>query len=422
MSNTILGIQGTRFTINGDLVYREIPNSNPMAHGLLMNARFIQGVFDDARDPSRFARFGRDQWDPDANTDALIAALPEWHRYGLRAFTVGFQGGAPRNTIPNREIENNPFGEDGKRIDPKYLDRMDRLIRAADAAGMIAIVSFFYEGQAQRMRDGRAFRDATITASRFLRENGYTNVIIEVANEHEVGQFRDHPVISDPESMALLIDLAREESGGIPVGCSGGGGRAFPQVVEASDVTLIHGNSLTRQRYANFIRRVREWAPDKPILCNEDSHALGQLKVAFATSTSWGYFNSVMKQEPPADWGVQPGDDRFFAHRMAEGIGIPCEPIPVEEQFLLCGLEPHRHYQNQRWIRLPCLYPEQVDHVDFLRNGELCDQCFDEPFMVHWNSNFKQSGVESHPSDQEWKARIHLRSGEILERTVACGF
>ncbi|MCC5806944.1 MAG: hypothetical protein JJU00_11515 [Opitutales bacterium] len=418
MSKTTLGIQGTRFTINGELVYSEIPKSNPIAHGLLMNARFIQGVFDDAADPSRFIRWGRDRWDPEANTDDLIAALPEWYRYGLRAFTVGFQGGGPVYTIPNPGIDNNPFGEDGKRIDPKYLARMDRLIRAADALGMVVIVSYFYNGQAQRMRDGRAFRDATITASRFLKENGYTNVMIEVANENEIGQFRTRPVISNEESMVLLMDLARTESGGMPVGCSGGGGTAFPQIVKASDVVLIHGNGLSRQCYYNLIHRVQSLAPGRPVLCNEDSHAIGQLKVAYATGTSWGYYNNFSKQEPPTNWGVLPGDDQFFAHRMAEGIGIPLDPVPEADQFVLQGLEPETEYQGKRWIRLACLYPEAVDFVEFLRNGKHYYTCYDEPFMVDWHCNYSQGAVETQSDDNEWSARIHLRSGEILERSA----
>ena len=60
--------------------------------------RFIQGIFDDKADASRFERFGR-HFDPEENTASLIAALPEWYAHGLRAFTVGFQGGGPCFTM-----------------------------------------------------------------------------------------------------------------------------------------------------------------------------------------------------------------------------------------------------------------------------------------------------------------------------------
>ncbi len=181
MPHTHLSISGEKFLINGSLTYSEIAGSKPGAHGLLMNARFIQGIFDDKTDPARFARFGCTVWDPERNTDDLIAALPEWYSHGLRAFTVGLQGGGPCFTVNNLTIHNNPFGEDGTQLDLAYAARLDRLIRGADAAGMAVIVSYFYGDQTRRLRDGRAVRAAVTTASRFLREGGYTNVIIEVA-------------------------------------------------------------------------------------------------------------------------------------------------------------------------------------------------------------------------------------------------
>ncbi|MEZ4655970.1 MAG: hypothetical protein R2911_00185 [Caldilineaceae bacterium] len=54
MPQTSLSVQGEQFLINGRLTYAEIDDSNPNAHGLLMNARFIQGVFDDKAGPGPF--------------------------------------------------------------------------------------------------------------------------------------------------------------------------------------------------------------------------------------------------------------------------------------------------------------------------------------------------------------------------------
>ena len=258
MTNTKLNIKGKKFYINDKLTYSDIDDSNPEAHGLLMNARFIQGIFDDKADRSRFNRFGR-EFDPDKNTDDLIEALPNWYNYGLRAFTVGFQGGGPCYTTDNKTIHNNPYGKDGKKLDPDYAERMDRLIRAADEAGMVVIVSFFYGDQARRLKDGQAVINAVKTASHFLRDNNYTNVIIEVANEHNIGAFDDHPIIQTAEGISALIDIARDESGGLPVGSSGGGGYINQEVAAASDVVLIHGNGQTRQNLYNMIQQVREW-------------------------------------------------------------------------------------------------------------------------------------------------------------------
>jgi hypothetical protein len=418
MGKTVLEIRGEDFYINGRKVYSEIEGSNPAAHGLLMNARFIQGIFDDRADRSRFNRFGR-EFDPDRNTDELIAALPEWYKYGLRAFTVGFQGGGPCFTMMQdlRSIDNNPFGEDGLRLDPAYAERMDRLIRAADEIGMVVIVSFLYAWQLHRLRDGKAVLNAVRTASRFLREGGYTNVIVEVANEHNI-QGNGHPLVYTPEGMVALLEIARRESGGMPVGCSGTGDFIDEEVCRESDVILIHGNGLTRQQFYNNIRQVRLWAPGKPVVCNEDSQAIGNMQVAFRLHASWGYYNNMTKQEPPVHWGITRGEDRFFAWRMAEGIGIKLPPIPEEEQYYLQGLEPDMEYGGKRWIRLSSLYPEKIDFVEFYRNGELVYISYDEPFSVNFRQNWLQDAWQTGAEDKEWKAVVHLKGGKTLVKVA----
>ena len=237
-----------------------------------------------------------------------------------------------------------------------------------------------------------------------------------MANELNIGPFRDHhPLIYQPEGMATLIDLARQESGGLPVGCSGSGGYSNREVAEASDVILIHGNGCSRQRFYNLIQTVKSWNLGRPIVTNEDSQAIGQLEVAFKTRTSWGYYNNMTKQEPPADWSITKGEDTFFARRMAEGLGIALPPMPEEEQYYLQGLEPQMTYDGQRWLRLASLYPETVDYVDFYRNGELVYTAYDEPFSVNFHSNWRQGGVDAVAGDA-WKAVVHLRNGDVLER------
>jgi hypothetical protein len=418
MAETQVAIDGEKILINGKLTYSEIESSREEAHGLLMNARFIQGIFDDKENPQRFARWGQSEWSAMAHTQRLVAALPEWYPFGLRAFTVGFQGGGPCFTVNNNSIVNNPFGQDGKTLDADYAKRMDTLIKGADAAGMVVIVSFFYGAQTRHLKDGKSIRNAVTTASRFLREGGYTNVIVEVANEMNIGSFSQHPIVREPEGMATLLDLAREESGGLPCGCSGGGGYRNREVAEASDVILIHGNGCTRQRYYNMVQEVKGWGLARPIVCNEDSQAIGQLEVAYKTNTSWGYYNNMTKQEPPAAWGVTAGEDTFFAHRMAKGLGITVDDIVREDQYYLQGLEPNLEYDGQRWLRLASLYPETISYVDFYRNGELYYTAYDEPFPVHFETNWRQGSIAVQSDDREWKAVVHLADGQVVEKVV----
>jgi len=415
MSKTRVSIDGIDFLINGKKTYSDISGSNPENHGLLWNARFIQGIFDDKANPERFARFGFDKWDPEAQTDRLIEALPEWYKYGLRAFSVGLQGGGPCFTIDNLTINNNPFSDDGTTIDPAYLNRLDRLIRAADEIGMVVIVTYFYGDQVRRIKDGIGVRNAVKTASNFLRDKKYTNTIINVSNEMDIPANSCHKIIQEPEGMAYLIDFAREESGGMLVGCSGGGGFRNREISESSDIVLIHGNNQTRQHLYNMISDIKKWTPDKPIVCNEDSNAIGQIKVAEMTHTSWGYYNNMTKQEPPTNWVILPGEDTFFALRMALAIGIEVELPPEEDQFYMQGLEPHMEYEGKRWLRIASLYPEKIDYVEFFKNNKLYYTAFDEPFSVHFLQTWKQGSVEYQENDA-WTAFIYLRDGRVIKK------
>ena len=417
---TKLSIDGEKLKINGRLIYSEITGNSPDVHGLMMNARFIQGIFDDSKKPEQYARFGWDKWDPERHTDELIRALPEWYSYGLRAFTAGLQGGMPVFTIDNSEISNNPFSDDGLAIDPAYLGRLDRLIRAADETGMIVIVSLLYQGQSPGMKTGLTIPNAVKTASRWLGDQKYTNIIIETANEHTVGNFRNRPVVSDPESMAALMEISRQASGGIPVGCSGGGLEMRREVAEASDIILIHGNNSRRQSYYGFVKKVKSWELNRPIICNEDSPCFTNLDAAVDNQTSWGYYNNLSKQEPPANWGIANAEDLFFARRMAYRVGIKVPPLTEEEQFVLDGVTGRYELNGERWIRLSAEFPEQINCVDFFLNEKHVDRAYDEPFYVNYVNTWTQLGSKTKAGDK-WKAVIRLRDGRVLERRAEVG-
>ena len=408
---TRLSIQDRRFFLNGAPVYSELSACPEEFQGLLLNARFIQGVFDDNMAPERFRRFGR-TFDPDRNTDALIAALPAWYGKGLRAFTVGFQGGGPCFTLDNGTIGNNPYSPDGSAIDPAYLGRMQKIIEAADELGMVVIVSLLYGAQCRFFENDGAIRRAVETACGWLRKLAPTNVILEVANEFDYASFDGHPVIQDEKSMASLIDEARRLSGGLPVGCSGSGGYFSQAVAEASDVILVHGNGQSRQQLANLLKKAFAVRPARPVLCNEDSQAIGNLAVAMRAGASWGYYNNMTKQEPPTAWGIEPGADDFFARRMAMALGI--EPKAAGNEFRLEGFEPERCYEGKRWIALSALYPEQIERVEFYRDGRLYDIAYDDPFTVHFLSNWQQAAVTDCVPGEHWHAEVYLADGTMV--------
>lgn len=407
---TILSIEGDKFLLNGKLTYSEIPTAKEEAKGLLMNARFIQGIYNDKNNPEKYHRFGWDRWDPDENTDNLIKSLSEWYKYGLRAFTVGFQGGGPCFTIANDLINTSPFSKDGKSIDNAALVRMKRIIDSADALGMVVIVSGLYSGQICYLENNDAVIEAITLIANWIKEEKFTNVIFEIANEMNCGEYEPYSSIFTEEGMCELIALARDISK-VPIGCSSLGGAYFEKVGAASDVNIIHGNNQTRQHLYNKIILAKKTG--LPILCNEDSQALSRLSVTFPAQVSWGYYNNLTKQEPPVNWGITEGEDLFFAYRMAEGIGIEVPKLKEKDRYYLQGFEKDITSDGIRWIRLASLYPEEIDYVEFYCNDELYYIGYDDPFLVHYEKTWDQKGVKCKKGDK-WKAMIFLTSGDKI--------
>ena len=438
MGKTKITVNDRNFFINGKLTYSEIPETKVSSHGLLMNARFIQGIFDDKADRSRFNRFGLN-FDPERNTDDLIAALPQWYEYGLRAFTVGLQGGGPCFTIRNDTINNNPYSNDGTTVDQAYLNRLDRLIIAADDIGMAVIVSCLYPGQVNRIKDDNAVMNAIKAVANHLRDKGYTNIIIEPCNEYNIRV--DHPIVCTDEGMLRLLRIAKNESGGMLVGCSGTGGYICKEVIEFSDVVLIHGNSQTRNRLAQLIRRARLANQKSPIVVNEDSQDITNITVCEREHVSWGYYNNLTKQEPPARWGVLPGEDYFFACRVAETVGISYKIPDVSEQILLLGMEPeissnttadsvmagrlarfHPELKiengTERWLRIGALYPEKIDFVEFFIDGNLLETVYDTPYLTNMISNWLHAPTVNIEKHSNIHAAVHMRDGSVRTVTV----
>lgn len=419
MSKTSYKIVGKDIYINGKPTYSEIPNVNPNALGLLFNARFIQGIFRDENpeNAGKYDRFGK-KFDPDQNVEDLIKALPEWYRYGLRAFTVGLQGGGPIYTFEDwGGIWTNAFSTDGKKIDPDCLARLTKIVKAADEIGMLVIVSMFYQGQFQYFDHDAARIEASKTAAKALAEMGYDNIIIEIGNEYDILNIHAKETsLHRHDNMAPWIAKVREWSGGkFAVGSSMTGGGADERVIRASDIILIHGNQARREELNSLVRQIRKWESDKPIVVNEDSPLITQVDVAIENHFSWGYYNDMTKQEPPCDWGVTKGEDEYFALRIADAIGI--EVPESEQEIYLQGFEKDMSIEGGRFIRVASRHPEQIDRVRFYEDGKLLDISYAEPFMIYATATWIQLPYIPKEGAEIFTAEVVKLDGTVLKLT-----
>lgn len=284
----------------------------PEAAGRLMNLRIAQGLF-------------HDEWltefpfDPEKNTDRLIAALDTYKAHGILAINVSLQGGNPGYAKevpqilrqiaykfgPGKGAHISGFLPDGS-LKPAWLARLKRLQRALDERGMILNLMYFYQGQDEVFTGPDAIRQAVINATDWLIENNCRNVIIEIANEHDVEGWDHDRWIH--RHMDELIELARSRFRAkgvdwrLPISASTGGAmRVYDRVRDHADLTIIHGNRRTpEEKRARVEELYRDPRMPGPIYMNEDDSGrettpevlakeLASCDAVFFAGGSWGY-------------------------------------------------------------------------------------------------------------------------------------
>lgn len=146
-----------------------------------------------------------DRW-----TDALIARLDEYARYGVNTITVFYQGSSGA-WLP-------AFSDDGREIDPAVRRRMARLASATAERGMFLVAGIFYQRVFLGSHD--AYLRASEAAGRHLA--AYPNVLVNVVNENSGGRWRECPY---PASTTEgILDLCNAVRQGAPELLVGGGG------------------------------------------------------------------------------------------------------------------------------------------------------------------------------------------------------
>jgi hypothetical protein len=345
MSKTRVSIEGSAWHVNGRPTYEGRTWRDLKVEGLLMNARLVQGVFDDLNPETRSRwDYSDGPWDADRNTDGFVAAMDDWRAHGLIGFTINFQGGNPLAYSQQQPWLNPAYEPDGTLRDD-YAARMARILDKADALGMVPIVGLFYFGQDEELADERAVLAAADNAVDWLLERGYTNVVIEIANEIDNRRKYEHDVLT-PERVPELIQRVRERSEGradapggrLLVSVSMCGGKLPPEdVVAAGDFVLLHGNGVEDpDRIREMVDQVRAMKSysGEPVLFNEDDHfdfdrPDNNMVAAVSRYAGWGLFDWRMEgegfacgyQSVPPDWSIGSERKRGFFNLLAEMTG-----------------------------------------------------------------------------------------------------
>ena len=347
---TQIQIDGTRFLINGQPTYQGRVHQGRQIEGLLFNSRMIQAIFDD-ENPATAIRWcypDTGKWDPNRNTDEFCAELLEYRRHGLLGVTVGLQGGGSIYTPDVYDhYHNSAFTSEGA-LKPAYLERLRRVLRAADVVGMVVIVNYFYWRHLQRLNGEPAILRGVEAATDWLLDVGYDNILVDVMNEFQAGEGllqakRIHEVIGMVKSAnrsgrRLLVSSSVHPENWQPEG-------KWSEVV---DFYLPHGNDQSAADLRRELRSLREStayrANPRPILINEDSIHLDSLEAAVDEYASWGYYSQGYGcggwphgrfnwlahgretsyaelsgfQTVPVNWSINTPEKRAFFHRIQE--------------------------------------------------------------------------------------------------------
>ncbi|MDA1191963.1 MAG: hypothetical protein O3A46_09815, partial [Candidatus Poribacteria bacterium] len=271
-----------RWTLNGKVTY-----PGAQAEGLLMNVRMVNSTFEDRKRPD---------FDADANTERFLSKIPEYVALGARAFTLNLQGGMPGY----EGAVNSAINPDGS-LQAAYLARIRRVIEACDENGAAVILGIFYQRQDGIFENDDAIRNAVRNAMTWVRDAGFTNVLIEIANEYDHSGF-DHAVIKSVEGELELIALAREIAPELLISTSGlGHGRMEARLCEAVDFIMPHYNGTPVDDIPGRIEALKKYG--KPIVCNEDDK-IGEKGAAAArlsveNGASWGFMAVKVNQHQP---------------------------------------------------------------------------------------------------------------------------
>ena len=341
---TTVDIVGEDFHINGQVTHPNRTWKGMRIEGLLFNSRMVQGIFDDLNPETRERWNYPDRpWDAEYNTDRFIAAMPSWRDHGVLSFNINLQGGSPEGYSPRQPWHNSAFEADGS-LREDYMGRLQRILDKADELGMVPQVGFFYFGQDHRLRDEAAVIAATDTATDWLLERGYTNLLIEVCNEADIRKYT-MDIIKHGRIHELIHRIQTRSTGKLPtaagrllVGASMSGGTLPTEaMVAASDYQLIHGNSVKEpRRIREMVQQVRAMTSynGEPIMFNEDDHYEfekpdNNFLAATGEHASWGFFDwrrqdedfSEGYQSVPTDWEISSDRKRAFFQMVREMTG-----------------------------------------------------------------------------------------------------
>jgi hypothetical protein len=222
----------------------------------------------------------RDDW-----TDEVIGQLDTWRAHGVNSFILwlqGSSGGYTRVFTPDGAVDRDEgdvtsivgFGHDeehaanGTTTGVQVIERTRRIVEAADARGMVAIVGLFYRSAAEN-ESRETLTAAAHTAAAALKD--YSNVIFNVYNEPD-----DSNSTEGEHSLAKYLKAVKEAAPGRLVGTGTVETDESADIADMDDVdVLMHDAGATGDEAIEAFDELAAHT-DKPIINIESFGGSGQ--------------------------------------------------------------------------------------------------------------------------------------------------
>lgn len=341
---TSVAIAGNAFHINGKPTYPGRSFRGSKIEGQIFTSRMVNCIINDQNPETRGMWAWRDgPWDPERNTSEFIAALPLYRSHGLTSVAFNVQGGSPMGYGWNQPWHTSGYTPDGRLL-PDYKSRLLRVLDAVDANGMVAVLGYFYVSATPALADEAAFLRAADEITDLLCDGGYTNVLIEVANEADIPRWTAE-IIKPAGSHELVARVQMRSKGRVKtpagrllVSTSFATPAPIPErLLQTADYVLYHGNGLaTPQAVHARAKQIRATYGyrGQPLLINEDDHfdfdkPENNFLAAVEEYSGWGYFDYRQIRERfedgyqslPVDWGINSSRKKAFFSLLAQVTG-----------------------------------------------------------------------------------------------------
>ena len=342
--STAVSIQGNVFHINDKPTYPGRFYKGSKVEGQLFTSRMVNCIINDQNPETRgMWAYADGPWDPERNTREFIAMLPVYRSHGLTSIAFNIQGGSPMGYGWHQPWHTSGYTPDGRLL-PDYRARLIRVLDAADKAGMVVVLGYFYISATPALADEAAVIRAADEVTDLVCNGGYANVMIEVGNEADIPRWpydiikpaRSHELVARVQSRSA--GRVRTGAGHLLVSTSFATGDALPgKLLEAADYVLYHGNGLATPDAVRARAKAIRATPGyrgQPLLINEDDHfdfdrPDNNMLAAVEEYSGWGYFDYRQIRERfedgyqslPVDWGINSARKKGFFGLLADVTG-----------------------------------------------------------------------------------------------------